>query len=68
MTWAMQRVFDSEIKLSQEGAYLFYILWICSHAYAMHKRKVLDDNEWAGWLQWMKHKFAQPSSFLKIVC
>ncbi|MFZ0894844.1 MAG: hypothetical protein WAZ77_10105 [Candidatus Nitrosopolaris sp.] len=19
---------------------------------AMHQRKVLDDNEWAGWLQW----------------
>jgi hypothetical protein len=20
----------------------------------MHKRNVLDDNEWVGWLQWMR--------------
>src|SRR6476661_1504235 len=35
----------------------FYILWICSHAHAMRQRKVLDDNEWAGWLQWMRNCF-----------
>ena len=23
----------------------------------MRKRKVLDDNEWAGWSQWMRHIF-----------
>ena len=23
----------------------------------MHKRKVFDDNEWAGWSQWMRHIF-----------
>ena len=31
----------------------FYVLWTCAHAFAMRQRKVLDDNEWAGWLQWM---------------
>jgi hypothetical protein len=54
---SIQRVIDHEVKLSQEEAYSFYILWICSHAYAMRKRKVLDDNEWTGWLQWMRHIF-----------
>ena len=54
---SMQRVFDSETKFSREEAYSFYVLWICSHAYAMRKRNVLDDNEWTGWLQWMKHIF-----------
>jgi hypothetical protein len=54
---SMQRVFDSETKFSREEAYSFYVLWICSHAYAMRKRNVLDDNQWAGWLQWMKHIF-----------
>jgi hypothetical protein len=24
---------------------------------AMRKRKVPDDNEWAGWLHWMRHIF-----------
>jgi hypothetical protein len=50
-------VIDEEVELSQEGAYSFYVLWICSHAYALRKRKVLDDNEWAGWLQSMRHIF-----------
>lgn len=54
---SMQRVIDNEINLSREGAYSFYILWVCSHAYAMRKRKVLDDNEWTGWLQWLRHIF-----------
>ena len=51
---SMQGVMDNEVKYSREGAYSFYILWICSHAYAMHKRNVLDDNEW---VQWMRHIF-----------
>jgi hypothetical protein len=54
---SMQGVLDSEVKLSREESYSFYILWICSHAYAMRKRKVLDDIEWAGWSQWMRHIF-----------
>ncbi len=42
---------------SKEVAFSFYILWMCSHAYAMRQRKVLDDNEWTGWLQWMRNCF-----------
>jgi hypothetical protein len=54
---SIQRVLDSEVKLSREESYSFYILWICSHAYAMRKRNVLDDTEWVGWSQWMRHIF-----------
>jgi hypothetical protein len=54
---SIQGVMDNEVKYSREGAYSFYVLWICSHAYAMRKRNVLDDNEWAGWLQWMRNIF-----------
>src|SRR5438132_12840746 len=35
---SIQGVMDNEVKYSREGAYSFYILWICSHAYAMRKR------------------------------
>jgi len=41
----------------KEMAFSFYVLWMCSHAFAMRQRKVLDDNEWAGWLQWMRNCF-----------
>jgi hypothetical protein len=54
---SIQRVIDNQVTLSREEAYSFYILWVCSHAYAMRKRNILDDNEWAGWLQWMRHIF-----------
>jgi len=54
---SIQGVLDSDLKISREDSYSFYILWICSHAYAMRKRKVLDDDEWAGWIQWMRHIF-----------
>ena len=54
---SIQGVLDNEVKYSREEAYSFYILWICSHAYSMRKRNVLDDNEWSGWLRWMRHIF-----------
>ncbi len=38
-------------------AFFYYILWMCAHAFAMRQRKVLDDYEWAGWLQWMRNCF-----------
>ena len=38
---SIQGVINNEVKLSREGAYSFYILWICSHAYAIRKRNVL---------------------------
>jgi hypothetical protein len=39
--------------------FAFYVLYICAHAYSMRHRKLLNDNEWAGWLQWMKNCFDQ---------
>ena len=35
----------------------YYILFICSHVYAMRQRKVLNDNEWTRWLKWMRNCF-----------
>jgi hypothetical protein len=54
---SIQKVIDNEGKPSRELAFSFYILWICSHAYAMRQRKVLNDIEWTGWLQWMRNCF-----------
>src|SRR5919198_3238752 len=56
----VQVIDTREYKKSQrEMAFSFYILWTCAHAYAMRQRKVLDDNEWTGWLQWMRNCFEQ---------
>jgi hypothetical protein len=45
---SIQRVIDAHGNPTKELAFLFYILWICSHADAMRQRRVLDDNEWSG--------------------
>ena len=56
------RVVDiDEYTNKKEVAFAFYILWTCAHAFAMRQRKVLDDNEWAGWLQWMRNSFRKGS-------
>src|ERR671933_151223 len=53
----MQKVIYKLDKPSEELAFAYYILFICSHAYSMHQRKVLNEDEWAGWLQWMRNCF-----------
>jgi hypothetical protein len=53
----MQKVIYKLEKPSEELAFAYYILFICSHAYAMRQRKVLNDDEWTGWLQWMRNCF-----------
>jgi hypothetical protein len=54
---SMQKVIYKLEKPSEELAFAYYILFICSHAYAMRQRKVLNDDEWTGWLQWMRNYF-----------
>ena len=39
---------------SPEVAYAYDILFTFAHVFHMWKRKVLSDNEWTGWLRWMK--------------
>src|ERR671937_236831 len=44
-------------KPSEELAFAYYILFIGSHAYSMRQKNVLNDEEWTGWLHWMKNCF-----------
>src|SRR6478736_4240225 len=54
---SLQNVIYKLEKPSEELSFMYYVLFICSHAYAMHQRKVLNDHEWTGWLQWMRNCF-----------
>jgi hypothetical protein len=54
---SMQKVIYELEKPSEELAFGYYILFICSHAYSMRQRKVLNEDEWTGWLQWMRNCF-----------
>ncbi|MEO9363623.1 MAG: hypothetical protein ABI348_06950 [Nitrososphaera sp.] len=58
---ALARVVEKEGKAiqSEEVVFSYAILYMCSHAFHMRQRKVLSDNEWNGWLRWMRTAFAQ---------
>ena len=42
---------------SAEIAFTYHILNTFAHVFHMRQRKVLSDNEWTGWLRWMKSIF-----------
>ena len=46
-----------ERDLSSEVAYSYHILYTFAHAYHMRERGVVSDNEWTGWMRWMKSAF-----------
>ena len=48
-----------ETDWSPEVAYAYHILFTFAHAFHMRKRKLLSDNEWTGWLRWMRSAFEQ---------
>ena len=53
----LAKVINNVRSLSPERIYAFDVLNVFSHAYDMHERKVLNDNEWFGWVQWMRTCF-----------
>ncbi len=48
-----------ESDWSPEVAYAYHILFTFAHVFHMRQRKILSDNEWTGWLPWMKSAFEQ---------
>ena len=51
----------SETGWSAEIAYAYHIMYTFAHVFHMRQRKVLNDNEWIGWLTWMKSAFEEGS-------
>ena len=39
--------------------FAYYVLFMCSYAFHMRERKVLRDNEWEGWLRWIRTAFSE---------
>ncbi|OWP55964.1 MAG: hypothetical protein B2I17_08255 [Thermoplasmatales archaeon B_DKE] len=50
-------IYDVPENLSNELAFSYYTQFICAHIFHMRERKILKDNEWSGWFQWMKNAF-----------
>jgi hypothetical protein len=50
-------VSNVQANWSAELGYAYDILNTFAFVFQMHQRKVLSDNEWTGWLRWMKSIF-----------
>jgi hypothetical protein len=50
-------VSNVQMNWSAEVGYTYDILNTFAFVFQMHQRKVLSDNEWTGWLRWMKSIF-----------
>jgi hypothetical protein len=53
----LARVINNVQSMSPEGVYSFDVLNVFSHAHDMRERRVLNDNEWSGWVEWMRTCF-----------
>ncbi len=54
------KVLDKMVsRRSPEQNFAYYVLYMFAHVFHMRQRKIIGDNEWAGWLQWMKSAFDQ---------
>src|ERR1700722_1740532 len=42
-----------------EHVVAYMVAMVCAHAYHMRERKIISDNEWLGWLQWIRTDFAE---------
>ena len=42
---------------SADVAYAYHILYTFAHFYHMRQRGVVSDNEWTGWVRWIKNAF-----------
>jgi hypothetical protein len=53
----MQKVvYNKSERPADDTAFAFYI-FLYAPSYSMRQRNVLNDNEWAVWLRWMKNCF-----------
>src|SRR5919197_3428604 len=47
----------NESDLTEEIAFTYHLLHTFAHAYHLHQRKVVSDNEWTGWIRMMRSCF-----------
>jgi hypothetical protein len=42
-----------------EHVIAYMVAMVSAHAYHMRERKIISDNEWLGWIEWIRNDFAQ---------
>ena len=42
-----------------EHVIAYMVAMVSAHAFHMRERKIISDNEWLGWIEWIRSDFAQ---------
>jgi hypothetical protein len=42
-----------------EHVIAYMVAMVSAHAFHMRERKIISDNEWLGWIEWIRNDFAQ---------
>jgi hypothetical protein len=50
-------VSKTESHFTPDLAFSYHVLYTFAHAFHMYQRKVVSDNEWSGWLRYIKSAF-----------
>ena len=50
-------IYNATSEIGPGQTFAYHVLLVCAHGFHMRERKILSDNEWAGWFQWMKNAF-----------
>ena len=50
-------IYKSPTGVGKEVPFAYYVMFFCAHIHHMRDRGILQDNEWTGWLQWMRNAF-----------
>ncbi|MCI4367255.1 MAG: hypothetical protein L3K08_05850 [Thermoplasmata archaeon] len=50
-------IYQTSTKPGADIPFHYYLLFFCAHVFRMRERGILKDNEWTGWLAWMRNAF-----------
>jgi hypothetical protein len=52
-------IYHTPDNVTSDVPFAYYVTFFCAHIFHMRERGILQDNEWAGWLGWMKKAFRE---------
>lgn len=48
---------DNSSEFAPENAFAYYVMFFCAHCFHMRQRGIINDNDWAGWLKWIRNAY-----------
>jgi hypothetical protein len=53
----IRTIYASPESIGRDVPFAYYVLFFGAHIHHLRERGILGDNEWTGWLRWMRNAF-----------